>query len=34
MKGSGIRLETHELKSQKTPPPVNELASFKNDLHN
>ena len=31
MKGS-IKTETYGLKSQKTPPPINELAAFENDL--
>ena len=31
MKGS-IKTETHGLKRQKTPPPINELAAFENDL--
>ena len=31
MKGS-IKTETYGLKSQKTPPPMNELAAFENDL--
>ena len=31
MKGS-IKTETYGLKSQKTPPPINELATFENDL--
>ena len=32
MKGNRIKTETYGLKSQKTPPPVNELAAFENDL--
>ena len=31
MKGS-IKIETYGLKGQKTPPPINELAAFENDL--
>ena len=31
MKGS-IKTETYGLKSQKTPPPINKLAAFENDL--
>ena len=31
MKGS-IKIETYGLKSQKTPPPINELAAFENDF--
>ena len=27
-----IKTETYTLKSQKTPPPINELAAFENDL--
>ena len=32
MKGNSIKTETYGLKSLKTPPPINELASFENDL--
>ena len=32
MKGNSIRTETRELKSQKAPPPIKELAAFENDL--
>ena len=32
MKGNRIKTETYGLKSQKTPPPINELAAFENDL--
>ena len=32
MKGNRIKTETYELKSQKTPLPINELAAFENDL--
>ena len=32
MKGNSIKRETYGLKSLKTPPPINELASFENDL--
>ena len=31
LKGS-IKTETYGLKSQKTPPPISELAAFENDL--
>ena len=31
MKGS-IKTETYGLKCQKTPPPINDLAAFENDL--
>ena len=32
MKGNSIKTETYGLKSPKTPPPINELAAFENDL--
>ena len=32
MNGNRIKTETYGLKSQKTPPPINELAAFENDL--
>ena len=32
MKGNSIKTETYGLKSQKTAPPINELAAFENDL--
>ena len=32
MKGNRIKTETYGLKSHKTPPPINELAAFENDL--
>ena len=32
MKGNSIKTETYGLKSQKTPPPINKLAAFENDL--
>ena len=32
MKGNRIKTETYGLKSQKTPPPINELAAFENYL--
>ena len=32
MKGNSIKTETYGLKSQKTPPPINELAAFANNL--
>ena len=32
MKGNNIKAEAYGLKSQKTPPPINELAAFENDL--
>ena len=32
MKGNSIKTEAYGLKSQKTPPPINELAAFENDL--
>ena len=32
MKGNSIKTETYGLKSRNTPPPINELAAFENDL--
>ena len=32
MKGNRNKTETYGLKSQNTPPPINELAAFENDL--
>ena len=32
MKRNSIKTETYGLKSQKTAPPINELAAFENDL--
>ena len=32
MKGNRIKTETYGLKNRKTPPPINELAAFENDL--
>ena len=32
MKGNSIKTETYGLKSQKTSPPINELAAFESDL--
>ena len=32
MKGNSIKTETYVLKSQKTPPLINELAAFEKDL--
>ena len=32
MKGNSIKTETYGLNSLKTPPPINELAAFENDL--
>ena len=32
MKGNNIKTETYGLKSRNTPPPINELAAFENDL--
>ena len=32
MKENSIKTETYWLKSQKTPPPINKLAAFENDL--
>ena len=32
IKGNSIKTETYGLKSQKTPPPINKLAAFENDL--
>ena len=32
MKRNIIKTETYGLKSQKTPPPINELAAFENNL--
>ena len=32
MKGNSIKTETYGLKNLKTPPPIDELAAFENDL--
>ena len=32
MKGNSTKTETYGLKSQKAPPPINELAAFENYL--
>ena len=32
MKLNSIKAKIHGLKSQKTPPPINKLSGFKNDL--
>ena len=32
MKENSIKTETYGVKSQKAPPPINELAAFQNDL--
>ena len=32
MRRNSIKIETHALKWQKMPPPINELAAFENDL--
>ena len=32
MKGNGIETKTYGLKSQKTPPPINESAAFENEF--